>query len=471
MPLTMLRAESELKPVFIFTVSGLSPADVAVLDSNHGDRLEALPRRLSDSFRDNGLWLSAAAQVHILSGGTSWLLQDGARQYHISHDGRSGDLEVFALTPAMAGVLQTSAATASGVTSVHVITAACHGVLNTRLSPLPAWEEDPASRPDWFEPLQAKLTHAKVLAAEWIEDIGPAMTACLPAQVVSYSAAHATLTDRIFRIAEANPAARGAEDPHVRDVCAMIDGLRSEVARIETALQEQDMSLRHWSLKMQDAYDTLSAGITGIQSTDLSLQGEIRSMNAAITGLQDSIHTENLAIAAGALVIAGGLLAMVVGVALSPVHGGTSAVVAGAGGLAALGGGLTWNMMRSKIGRDFEQIRVDQGQLGDDQNQLVALRGLETGAQQALRATGVASAMLARLRGLWRRLTTELEAVRQSLTGSDQELALVVNEGFVNGASREWSTADSLARSVLNTELRVETQVLPLDAPRKLAAA
>ena len=73
-----------------------------------------------------------------------------------------------------AAATNTNSSTASGFASLQIVTASCHGVLNTQFIP-------PSPKPSWFDDLNAKLDAAKVLANQWIDDIAPKLTASVPA--------------------------------------------------------------------------------------------------------------------------------------------------------------------------------------------------------------------------------------------------------------------------------------------------
>jgi hypothetical protein len=89
-----------------------------------------------------------------------------------------------------AASLNTNTNTASGFASLQIVTASCHGVLNTQFIA-------PSPKPDWFDDLNAKLDAAKVLANQWIDDIAPQLTASIPSHVIDYGTTYTALTARL----------------------------------------------------------------------------------------------------------------------------------------------------------------------------------------------------------------------------------------------------------------------------------
>ncbi len=457
------------QPELLFTVANLSDDDITALDRNTGDVSNQVPKDVMDAFAAHGQALDASVNVLIYAMSSQWLVNDGERYFEMKINGSKG-LDVYSITQAMYGVLKTTAATANGVSAINIITAACHAIQNTHLNPLQAWEKDPSKKPDWFDPIVKHLDEAKTLATQWTEDIGPAITSKLPAKIVTYGSTYSAVTAKIVEIADANPTARGADDPNVKNVFELISALKTEVGSIHDDLMAEDETMKKWGADMQTAFDNLSSGVGDIQAAEADLQADIGKMNSAIEGLRAKIKGENQAIAAAGIAIGVGLLALVAGIALAPVTGGGSLVVAAIGGAAVIGGAVTWGIMQHRIDEQYDEIADDQKEIEEDQRQLVALKGLEMGTQQAVDALATATSALSNVRALWLLLAGELEGVIDQLNLANKDLALIVNEAFVQGAAKEWDAATDLAKTLLNTPMKIESKELPMSSKEKQAA-
>lgn len=457
------------QPVLQFTVAGMTEDDIVTLDKNYGDVSNQVPARVATAFQTAAQGLDTSVTIMIYSMKTQWLLADGARYYSMRINAGQG-LDVFALTKDMYGVLKTSAATANGVSAINIITASCHAIQNTQLNPLQAWIDDPKKKPAWFDPLVAHLDTAKNLANQWVDDIGPDITAKLPGKIVTYGTTYNAITAQIIKIADAFPSAKGADDPNVKNVFALIDALKSEVTDIHSDILAEDEVMKKWGKDMQAAYNDLSTGVGNIQAAETDLNADIGKMKSAIDGLKAKIEGENKAIAAAGLAICFGAFAMVVGLALAPVSAGTSVIIGGIGAIAVVGGAVTWGMMQHRINEQYDEIAADQKQIDEDKRQLVALAGLEMGTSQAVQSLSVATQALSTARALWLLLATELDGVVSQLNLADQGLALIVNEAFVQGAAKEWDAATDLAKTLINTPMTVQAKDLPMSGTQSAAA-
>jgi hypothetical protein len=332
---------------------------------------------------------------------------------------------------------------------------------------------DGMKKPDWFDPLVAHLDAAKALASEWINTLAPDLTSLLPRKVVTYDAEYNAITNQIIRIADANPLAKGADDPNVKNVFALISALKTQVGSIHDDIAGEDAKLLDWGKRMQTAHDNLAGGVASIQAAEADLAADIGKMNADISRLQALIDGENKAIAAAASAVAVGIFVAIVGAALAVVTLGAGLVVAGIGVAAIIGGAVTWGIMQARINSQYDQIAADQKQRGVDQQQLIALKGLEMATTSTVSSIAMATSSLSNVRAMWKLFEGELQGVLDQLNLAQTDLALIVNEAFVQGAQEEWKLAAQLATQLLAPVAKTVTGTLPMDinVPPTRAAA
>lgn len=91
----------------------------------------------------------------------------------------------------------TQQTTQSAFLATTVITAQCHAILNTQFTP-------PTVKPDWFDDLSKKLDSAKLVAKQWIDDLGPQVSASIPSSVINFDATFQASIDAIHELYKAD---------------------------------------------------------------------------------------------------------------------------------------------------------------------------------------------------------------------------------------------------------------------------
>ncbi|WP_157969687.1 alpha-pore-forming cytotoxin MakA [Pseudomonas huaxiensis] len=341
--------------------------------------------------------------------------------------------------------------------AAQLITFACHAVDNTVfVSPTP--------QPSWFDTLNGELGVAQTLAQQWIDTLGPDVSKTIPLQVIDFGSDFTAATNAILQIVQQNPTASGATNPYVIEVQTIIQQtLLPPIQAVITQMTQTNTDLVTWGNSMQTAHNNLVSGATNIQSAETQLQADIGQMNAAIAALNAEITQENQAIAASAAGIGIGIFALVVGVALAPETGGASLLVGGVIGAAGIiGGGVTWGVMQSKINDQFNQIAADQQELNDDQRQLVALQGLQMASDGAVASIELATQALSKLMTQWGTLQGELQGVVTQLQSAEAQLSTITEGIFTQAAVTEWTQAIATANNLVNAQVPIQSQTLPM---------
>ncbi|QIG92469.1 MULTISPECIES: alpha-pore-forming cytotoxin MakA [Bradyrhizobium] len=358
--------------------------------------------------------------------------------------------------PKLAATTKLETQTQSAFVILSLITQACHGILNTVFVP-------PSPKPSWFDDLNSKLDVAKTHAQDWIDNIGPSVTGGVPVQVINYGTTYSAITGTIQSIVNAHPDAQGADNPYVKQVHELVAALEQSVQVIVTNANTTQTLMKNWGDLMQASHDALTSGAVSIQKAEADLSADISKMNEAIKVLNDTIHNENIAIAASAGGIAIGLLLLVVGIALAPETGGASLLVAGTGGLLVVGGAVTWGVMQSKINKQFDEIAQDQKELDDDKRQMVALQGLGSASSQAIQYITDASNALSDFRTSWTVFQGELQGVLAKLESAEAALSTIVAGAFTTAAASEWADATSFAQGLVNAPVSYPAKELAMD--------
>lgn len=346
--------------------------------------------------------------------------------------------------------------------TLNMITQACHGVANTVFVV-------PPNKPTWYDDLNGKLDKAKTVAHTWIDDIAPGITGGVPKQILDYNPTYQAATEAIEGIVRAHPDARGEDDPYVQQVRELIEVLREPVVETVADAKKMEERLKSWGIEMQNAHDALSSGAGKIQEAETSMAAEIESMNNAIENLKKKIHDENIATAIGAGAVGVGCFLLVVGIALAPISGGASILVAGTGGLLIIGGAVTWGIMEAKVKEQFKEIADKQNQIAADQRQIVALKGLSTGAGQAISYSQTALNSLSEFRTSWVSFEGELKGVTDKLERAEHGLSTIMQGTLTKAAAQEWAEVASLAHELVNVEPKVAAKEMSMQPSLKAA--
>lgn len=341
--------------------------------------------------------------------------------------------------------------------AAQLITFACHAVVNTVFTP-------PSPQPSWFDQLNQELQAAQTLSQQWIDTLGPDVTKTIPLQVINFGSDFTAATNAILQIVQQNPTASGADNPYVIEVQTIIEQtLLPPIQQVIDEMTQTTTALTTWGDQMQTAHNNLVSGATNIQTAENQLNNDINQMNEAITALNAEIQQENQAIAYSAAGIGVGIFALVVGIALAPETGGASLLVGGAVGAAGIvGGSVTWGVMQSKINDQFNQIAADTQELDDDERQLVALQGLQMASDGAVASLALATESLSKLMTQWGTFQGELQGVVSQLQQADQQLSTITEGVFTQAAVTEWQQAIVTANNLVNAQVPIEAQTLPM---------
>ncbi len=136
----------------------------------------------------------------------------------------------------------TQQTTQSAFLATTVITAQCHAILNTQFTP-------PTVKPDWFDDLSKKLDSAKLVAKQWIDDLGPQVSASIPSSVINFDATFQASIDAIHELYKADPTASGKDNTTVQQASQIMTALSSQVSGIEATVKGMNKELSDWGVE------------------------------------------------------------------------------------------------------------------------------------------------------------------------------------------------------------------------------
>ncbi|AAF96781.1 TPA: HBL/NHE enterotoxin family protein [Vibrio cholerae] len=351
----------------------------------------------------------------------------------------------------------TQQTTQSAFLATTVITAQCHAILNTQFTP-------PTVKPDWFDDLSKKLDSAKLVAKQWIDDLGPQVSASIPSSVINFDATFQASIDAIHELYKADPTASGKDNTTVQQASQIMTALSSQVSGIEATVKGMNKELSDWGVKMQAAHDDLVNGATNIQKTIIDLQTDIESMNNAIDNNRAAIEKLNKDLVYAQVAVGVGIFMLVAGVALTVATAGTAAAVSG--GIAAVGaasiiaGGVTWGVLQNQIDDDYDSIAQEQKQKAEDQQQIIALQGLSNASSAVVSAIETSTSVLSDFETTWTVFGNELDDVVTKLNNGASMQSIIMEKVMSDAAKNEWDDAVELAKQLASAKIAIETKEL-----------
>lgn len=359
----------------------------------------------------------------------------------------------------------------------QIITAQCHAIINTVF-------ESPEKKPEWFDGLKAKLDDAKQVASEWIDELGPAVSASIPISVVRYGTTFNASIVTINNLFEQNQdyrkkhdkehdKERGKDDPSIVDsVSQIMQNLAGSVDVIKKKVDKKQQQLSDWGEKMQKAHDALKGGAQSIQDTIADLKSDITKMDAAVKHQHELIDGYNKAIAYSAMAIGVGIFLCVAGVALAIATAGTAAIVAsgvavvGAAGIVS--GAATWGIMQKKIDEAYDTINDDLKEKASDQQQIISLKVLAAASDSAVTSMEQSTAALSDFRVTWKGFGDELKDVCDKLKEGADMKSVIMEKVMAMSAEGEWDKTVELAQNLLSAKVTIEHK--KIDVVDKAAA-
>lgn len=359
----------------------------------------------------------------------------------------------------------TQQSTQSAFLATTVITAQCHAILNTQFLP-------PETKPDWFDDLNVKLDDAKLVAKEWVDTLGPKVSASIPSSVINFDATFQASIDAIHELYKQDPTASGKDNEMVKEAAQIMTALSSQVKGIEGTIKTMGTELSEWGAKMQTAHDNLEQGAGNIQKTIIDLQTDIQKMDNAIANNRAAINKLNKDLVYAQVAVGVGIFMLVAGVALTVATAGTAALVAGGvavvGAAAIVGGAVTWGVMQHQINEDFDKIAEEQKEKSDDQQQIVALQGLSTASNAVVSAIETSTSVLSDFETTWTVFGNELDDVVNKLDSGASMESIIMEKVMSDAAKNEWDDAVELAKQLSSATVEIETK--PIELGQQIAA-
>jgi len=306
------------------------------------------------------------------------------------------------------------------------LTAACRGILDTRLAP---------SGSHWHAPLQADLAALQRIAALWRDEHAGTLHGRVLAAVAQGGRAFLEARDpvnQLFAGAEAAPdrARAGLQD--------RLSRLQESVRAISGAALAFEEGLKGWGGSLRAAHDELGATIRRIQGEEESLGAQVRALNATIASMQGEIIRDRQAIASARSQREKGILETVFGILLVPITGGLSLILTGIGvsSIAEAEGKVA--ALEQTIRSYQARIAADQRNMTQDQAQVATLQALTVSAGVALSDADSALKLLDGVRTTWNAFLQELTGVIAKLGHARTAQAIAVERAWWNAACREW---------------------------------
>jgi len=357
-----------------------------------------------------------------------------------------------------------------GFLALQVVTANCHGVLNTVLT------SPTQPPPSWFAGLYANLQTAQTDAGNWVQNLAPQMTSNIPNVIMNTSSLFQAGAQQIASLLSQAGQPGSSEQDLLNQAIQVVQALQQQVQANKATIDGMSTQLTEFSSQLQTDHDALESGTTSIQSALSADQTDIANMNANITNLQASIRYANQQLMASEISTSVGIFILVTGLALTVGTLGTGsmagALVMGAGVATLAGGAAGWGVWESQIKNDYDQIAADQSEINADNQQIVALSALAASVDNAVTCISDASQSVSEVMTLWDTFDDLCADVLNDLGNEQADITKIGwDKLWLASAQNNWIDLQNFAQQLLNTGVTVDSKSLSLPQPAALVVA
>lgn len=345
--------------------------------------------------------------------------------------------------------------------ALTLVTASCHGVLNTTLiRPEPKYDEEGNDIFAWFDGVNTYLDAAKVVAKDWIDNVVTPIQSDIPSSVITFHNQFRSTTDYVKKLCEENPDMKEG-DKEFKQVNQLLQALIDTIDNdIIVPIDNSSNRLKEWGSSMQKAHDDLAGEVSTVQNAEIELATDIERLNTSIDTLNDMISSECTLVSVGAGLVGGGIFVALVGVVLcaSGVGAVAGGIVIGTGAAMVIGGAVTWGVMQEKINKQYREIAEDRKEINTDQQLLASLGGIESGVTSAVTYMETAISALSEVRSMWDGFRKVIEGTITDMKNAEKGAGAVVKEMFTDAAQRQWEDAQEIAKKLLDTKIEVKDE-------------
>lgn len=345
--------------------------------------------------------------------------------------------------------------------ALTLVTASCHGVLNTTLiRPEPKYDEEGNDIFAWFDGVNTRLDAAKVVAKDWIDNVVTPIQSDIPSSVITFHNQFRSTTDYVKKLCEENPDMKEG-DKEFKQVNQLLQALIDTIDNdIIVPIDNSSNRLKEWGSSMQKAHDDLAGEVSTVQNAEIELATDIERLNTSIDTLNDMISSECTLISVGAGLVGSGIFVALVGVVLcaSGVGAVAGGIVIGTGAAMVIGGAVTWGVMQEKINKQYREIAEDRKEINTDQQLLASLGGIESGVTSAVTYMETAISALSEVRSMWDGFRKVIEGTITDMKNAEKGAGAVVKEMFTDAAQRQWEDAHEIAKKLLDTKIEVKDE-------------
>lgn len=306
----------------------------------------------------------------------------------------------------------------------------------------------PGKTPDWYPQLNKNLTTLQDHALNWINNIGPSMTA-IPQAIIDYNNTFQGQYDTIVALLTAigtNPPTEQQKKDLLTEMNKLLGDL---LAKRKTVLDTQQ-SLIKFNSDISVDYTALNSGAASITNAIQTDKGDVVAMKGKIEALQlamDKLHQElvwaGLGIAAGAIV---GLIGLFVGLftfglGLFIGLAGVAGMIASTGVMIAAG---------VEIQQDADAIAEAMNEMNVDNQQIAVLNSVATTIGSLVQKGDVAVKAMATVLNDWATVTVKLQSVIDDLSAAEGDIGSILDLGDMKTTNAAWSQLAAYAQNMQN---------------------
>lgn len=329
---------------------------------------------------------------------------------------------------------------ACSLSAMVLLNSSCQGVVETYISQIPGSEP-------WYDNVQSGLDEVQQLVRDWRLSGNLYFNQSIVNGAVD--TANAFITLKIEADALFDSLSNGFDADIQQQFVTLMDTIFAPVIAMDNSVQQYNSALNAWSAKVEEAGSSLNKTLNEIQSQEVKLEANIKSINEQIEDMQQQMKTDRQAIAKAKSKEKQGIYETIFGVVFAPFTGGLSLILAGIGVSSIVEAEQAVSGLEDSIKKSQGKISDDQGDLSEDQKQVVSLKALLLSVNSVLGDCAFISESLEVLQTTVGSLKQEADGVLEKLTSATTAEQLVMEKVWFEAAYIEWQAILAISRSLL----------------------
>ena len=313
-----------------------------------------------------------------------------------------------------------------------MLNSSCQAIVRTYIQP---------SASPWYGRMQEILEGAQKLAKQWrtsgyldFHNGALSKTAACATEFIRHREEVSTLFDQAI--------AHPGDDEVKAGIVRILEASQATVRELVTVVRSYEERLRTWGQLMQLAQHQMSTTVVQIQSQEVDIEADIKTINRLLSTLQGRITRDRNAIAAAKAKEGGGIAEIIIGIVLAPLSAGASLILTGIGVSSIAEANREIASMQEAVRDHQAEIASSQTSMSDDQKQVASLQGIVMAVSGVVSDVKRIEEALDPLKVTWDTFSRSLEGLIRKLQKSSGSQDFFMGKAWYISACEEWVLLD-----------------------------